>query len=244
VETKVLIFSLITGYLLGSISFTRVLAKILGIGNEIEKTEMDIRGTDEKFSLHSISATSMAVRKGPLFGITVSILDMLKAYFPVAYFLNEYPNEYYYLIVSMACILGHNFPVFYKFKGGRGMSPLLGSLFVFDWRSTVVMTFGGMILGLLILRDMFFAFTSGPILLIPYFWITRQSLIFIIYSLIINAIFWIAVLPEIRTYLSLRKRGILQEAKRLERAEPSKGGTLGRLARIFRIKDKDDSNSK
>lgn len=239
-EIEILFFSLVSGYLLGSISFTRVLARIMGLGNEIEKTEMDIRGTDEKFSFSSISATSMAVHKGSFYGILVSILDMLKAYIPVSYFLNNYSGEYYYLAISLACLLGHNFPIYYNFKGGRGMSPLLGSLFVFDWRSTLVSTIGGMIFGLVILRDMFFAFTSGPLFLIPYFWFTQKTLVFLFYSIFINLIFWASVIPEIRTYLELRKKGVLQEAERLERLSPSEGGTLGRFTRIFK-KKKDDS---
>ena len=238
--TMIFLEAILVGYILGSISLTRLFANIFGIEKEIEKTEMEIRGTEEKFSFHSVSATSMAVRKGPLFGMTVSILDMLKAYIPVTYYLRTYPVDYYYLVVSLACLLGHNFPIFYKFKGGRGMSPLFGSLFAFDWRSVLVSSLGGLFFGLVIMRDMFFAFTSGPIFLIPYFWFMKKSSAFLIYSVFLNIIFWIAVIPEIRTYQRLRRMGVLQEAERLERANPSKGGTLGRFAQIFRLTKKEN----
>ena len=240
-EITSLIGAILIGYFLGSISFTRLFAHIFGLEKEIEKTEMDIRGSEEKFSFHSVSATSMAVKKGPIFGMTVSLLDMFKAYLPVTYYLRAYPTEYYYLVVSLACLLGHNFPVFYRFKGGRGMSPLFGSLFAFDWKSVLVSSIGGLVFGLVIMRDMFFAFTSGPLFLIPYFWLTKQSFAFLIYSILLNLFFWIAVIPEIRTYSKLRKKGVLQEAERLERADPSKGGTLGRFAKIFRLtKEEED----
>ena len=234
-DIQILLFSLVIGYLIGSISFTRLLARIFIPDENIEKTEMDIRGTEEKFKFHSVSATTMAVKKGPLYGMTASFLDMLKAIIPVYYFLNQYSNTNYHLAVSFACILGHNFPVFYGFKGGRGMSPLFGSLFIIDWKSIFVTSLGGMFLGLVVLRDMFFAFTSGPLFLLPYFWITQGSLDLIYYSMLINVIFWIAVFPEIQTYLELRKKGVLQEAERLERVNPRKGGTLGRFARVFKI---------
>ena len=239
-ELMSLVGAILVGYFLGSISFTRLFARVFGIEKEIEKTDMDIRGTDEKFSFHSVSATSMAVKKGPLFGMTVSLLDMLKAYIPVTYYLRTYPTEYHYLVVSLACLLGHNFPIFYRFKGGRGMSPLFGSLFAFDWKSVLVSSIGGLVFGLIIMRDMFFAFTSGPLFLIPYFWLTKKSLAFLIYSVLLNLLFWVAVIPEIRTYLRLRKMGVLQEAERLERADPSKGGTLGRFAKIFKLTKEDD----
>lgn len=234
-DIQVLLLSLFAGYLAGSISFTRLFARLFIPGEDVEETDMDIRGTEEKFSFHSVSATTMAVKKGPLYGMTVSFLDMLKAYIPVQYFLGQYPNEYYYLAASVACIFGHNFPVFHRFRGGRGMSPLFGSLFVIDWKSILVSSLGGMLLGLVVLRDMFFAFTSGPLFLIPYFWVTQGSLVLVFYSLLVNVVFWVAVLPEIHTYLELRRKGVLQEAERLERMGPKKGGTLGRFARIFKI---------
>ena len=171
---------------------------------------------------------------------TVTILDVLKAYIPVQYFLSQYPDSNYHLIASIACILGHNFPVFYGFKGGRGMSPLYGSLFIIDWRSIFVSSLGGMFLGLVVLRDMFFAFMSGPLFLLPYFWITQGSIDLFYYSFLVNVAFWIAVFPEIRTYLELRKKGVIQEAERLERIGPKKGGTMGRLARIFGILKDDE----
>jgi glycerol-3-phosphate acyltransferase PlsY len=232
---------LFIGYFIGSISFTRLFARLFNIEKEIEKTEMDIRGTDEKFSFHSVSATTMAVKKGPLFGMTVSLLDMLKAYIPVTYYLNTYPTEYHYLVVSLASLLGHNFPIYYNFKGGRGMSPLFGSLFAFDWKSVFVSSIGGLVFGLIIMRDMFFAFTSGPLFLIPYFWFTKKSIYFVLYSILLNLIFWVAVIPELQTYLKLRKTGVLQEAERLERMNPSEGGTLGRFTRIFRKQNEDDN---
>jgi glycerol-3-phosphate acyltransferase PlsY len=237
---EILALSVFIGYFSGCISFTRILAKIFAPGENIEKTDMDIRGTEEKFSFHSVSATSMAVKKGPLYGMTVSFLDMLKAYIPVSYFLKYYPNEYYYLVVSLACLVGHNFPIFYKFKGGRGMSPLFGSLFVIDWKSIIVSSLGGMALGLLVLRDMFFAFVSGPLLLVPYFLLYNNSRILVFYSLGVNIIFWVAVIPEINTYLRLRKKGVLQEAERLERENPKRGGLLGRFARIFKIIEEEE----
>jgi glycerol-3-phosphate acyltransferase PlsY len=239
-DIQTLFLSLFAGYLAGSISFTRLFARLFIPDEDIEETDMDIRGTEEKFSFHSVSATTMAVKKGPLYGMTVSFLDMLKAYLPVQFFLNQYPNEYYYLAASLACILGHNFPVFHGFRGGRGMSPLFGSLFIIDWKSILVSSLGGMLLGLVVLRDMFFAFTSGPLFLIPYFWVTRGSIVLVFYSLLVNAVFWVAVLPEIHTYLELRRRGVLQEAERLEKIDPQKGGTLGRFAKIFKIIEDDE----
>jgi glycerol-3-phosphate acyltransferase PlsY len=173
VDNLLLVFSLVIGYVLGSISFTRIFAKLFAPGENIEKTEMDITGSNEKFTFHSVSATSMAVRKGPIYGMSVIILDMLKAYVSVMYFMNTYPNENYYLVASLASIFGHNFPIFHRFKGGRGMSPIFGSLLVIDWKSVLVSSVGGMFLGLVVLRDMFFAFTSGPLFLIPYFWYTK-----------------------------------------------------------------------
>ena len=239
-ETYILFIAAATSYISGSISFTRLMGRLFAPDVDIEETSFDIKGTEEKFRFHSVSATTMAVKKGPIYGMTTSILDMAKAFIPVYFFASRYPGEAYHLVASLACLLGHNFPVFYRSKGGRGMSPLFGSLLVLDWRAILVTSLGGMFIGAFVLRDMFFAFMSGPVLLVPWMWYSSGRMDYVLYAVAVNIAFWSASFPEVRMYLDLKGKGLLQAAETLEKGEPGRGGIFGRFARVFGLMKEED----
>ena len=70
------------------------------------------------------------------FGITVGIIDMLKAFIPMVIVFNLFCfSEYINFLVSISAlgaILGHCFPFFMNFNGGKGMACYLGMLFYYD----------------------------------------------------------------------------------------------------------------
>ena len=106
---------IIVCYLLGSIPFGFLLTKIF--------LKKDIR----KIGSGNIGATN-ALRTGNKFvGYATLILDILKAVIPVV-FVKIYFTEYLY-IASLCVFLGHVFPVWLKFKGGKGVATYVGILF-------------------------------------------------------------------------------------------------------------------
>ena len=105
----------ITSYLIGSIPFGFILTKIF-----LKKDIRDIGSGN-------IGATN-ALRTGNKFlGYGTLILDVLKAIIPVIYTKLNYPD--YIFITSMFVFLGHVFPLWLKFKGGKGVAPYVGILF-------------------------------------------------------------------------------------------------------------------
>ena len=101
-------------YLLGSIPFGFVLTKIF--------LKKDIR----KIGSGNIGATN-ALRTGNKFvGYATLILDILKAVIPII-FVKIYFTEYLY-IASLCVFLGHVFPVWLKFSGGKGVATYVGIL--------------------------------------------------------------------------------------------------------------------
>ncbi len=101
-------------YLLGSIPFGFLLTKIF--------LKKDIR----KIGSGNIGATN-ALRTGNKFvGYATLIFDILKAVIPVV-FVKIYFTEYLY-IASLCVFLGHVFPVWLKFKGGKGVATYVGIL--------------------------------------------------------------------------------------------------------------------
>jgi len=209
----IIITSLI-GYLIGSISFTRIIGKFVLPGEDLEHSKVQIEGTNQYFNFRSVSASTLRVQAGSKYGIIVTILDLLKASIPIYITLNFLDLQLYSYLISASIILGHDFPIFYKFRGGRGTSCLLGSLLFFDWVSIPVTLMLTMFIGLLVFNDIILPYLSMPIYLIP--WVLFASGIsdFLIYASVVNAIYWIAVAPDLREYLNFRKTVAYEQEKK------------------------------
>ena len=105
----------ITSYLMGSIPFGFILTKIF--------LRKDIRD----FGSGNIGATNALRTGNKSLGYGTLLLDVLKAIIPVIYTKLNYPD--YIFITSMFVFIGHVFPVWLKFKGGKGVAPYVGILF-------------------------------------------------------------------------------------------------------------------
>ena len=105
----------ITSYLMGSIPFGFILTKIF--------LKKDIR----EIGSGNIGATNALRTGNKLVGYTTLILDIVKAIIPVIYIKMNYPELIY--IASLCAFLGHVFPIWLKFNGGKGVATYVGILF-------------------------------------------------------------------------------------------------------------------
>ena len=123
--TREILFALALGYLLGSIPFGLVLARLAGKG--------DIR----EIGSGNIGATNV-LRTGskPLAALTL-ILDCLKATAAIvlARLLFGFETQ---LFAAAGAFLGHLYPVWLKFRGGKGAATLLGVLIGLLWPAALV----------------------------------------------------------------------------------------------------------
>ena len=99
----------ILSYLLGSINFAYITARMKGI--DISSEGSGNPGTSNV--LRTLGKGSAAI---VLFG------DLLKGAIPIVFF---YQNQYF-LVYGLAAVVGHIYPVFYRFKGGKGVATYLG----------------------------------------------------------------------------------------------------------------------
>jgi acyl phosphate:glycerol-3-phosphate acyltransferase len=109
----------IVAYLLGSIPFGLLLTKLFGGG--------DVR----KAGSGNIGATNVARVAGPLPGILTLLLDAAKGAAAVrlaARFSNE--SATWMIIAALAALIGHCFPVWLKFRGGKGVATAAGVFLV------------------------------------------------------------------------------------------------------------------
>ncbi len=113
------------------------------------------------FTVENVSATSIETRSGERFGCLTALLDIAKAFVPVLALELAFPDDGYEVICAAAVTLGHVYPVFHRFKGGRGTSTLLGGLLVMDPLSIPVTIAAGYLIGLLAFKDLLLAHLAG-----------------------------------------------------------------------------------
>lgn len=104
----------ILSYLIGSIPAGYILYRF------IEKK--DIR----QFGSQATGATNVLRLKGWTYAIPVALFDVCKGYIVVFFALKLVPDEGMALLCGFLAVLGHCFPVFIKFKGGKGIATALG----------------------------------------------------------------------------------------------------------------------
>lgn len=95
-------------YLVGSISFSIIMSRLLG---------GDVRGKGSG----NAGATNMARVYGILPGILTWLLDVLKTVFCI-WLGTKIAGDWGLTVAGSACIIGHCFPIYYGFKGGKGVS--------------------------------------------------------------------------------------------------------------------------
>ena len=124
-----IIIVILFSYLSGSIPFGLILTKIFG--------NQDIRNIGSG----NIGATNVLRTGNKFLAALTLVLDILKGYMPVIISLQYFPE-----LIQLSCLLaflGHIFPVWLKFNGGKGvatylgillaLSIQLGLLFIFTW---------------------------------------------------------------------------------------------------------------
>ena len=110
-----ILFIGIVCYLMGSIPFGFILTKIF-----LKKDIRDIGSGN-------IGATNVLRTGNKLIGYLTLALDITKAIIPVIYVKINFPELIY--IASLCAFLGHVFPIWLKFKGGKGVATYVGILF-------------------------------------------------------------------------------------------------------------------
>lgn len=206
-NTSLVLIAAGIGYLFGSVSFARVVARLFAPGIDPSNVRLSIQNTDEKFQVGVTSATTLSMQGGPKLGFLTAMLDMLKVALPTLYFKTQYPGEFYFLVTALGGMVGHVWPVWYRFKGGRGLTAVYGAMFTVDWVGTFVTFFGGMLLGIIVIRDLLVAYLSGLWLLVIWLWFRTHEMAYVWYGLAANLIFLFSMIPEIKQYLDLRRRG-------------------------------------
>jgi len=130
-ETFYLILAIMLSYLLGAVPFGLIFSNVF--------SNVDVR----KVGSGNIGATNVLRAAGKTAALLTLLADALKGFLPVLVVKLLFHNDYVTVLTGAAAILGHNFPVYLKFRGGKGVatsygvilvvSPLIGLIILLIW---------------------------------------------------------------------------------------------------------------
>jgi glycerol-3-phosphate acyltransferase PlsY len=173
----IFIIIVISAYLLGSIPFGFLVAKWRGV---------DIK----QVGSGNIGATNVARNLGWKIGAIVGILDFCKGFFVVLLAKYLFSLDWQIISISLLPVVGHIFPIWLNFKGGKGVATIFG----------VLAGFFGILYFLIFLIVWILAVKQVKLmslvnlvvaLLIPIaFWLKFNELVYILFGLILCVIIW------------------------------------------------------
>lgn len=144
IAVKYLIIAVIS-YFLGSLNFSIILSRT------IEKKDIRESGSG------NAGATNMLRTYGKQFAVLTMIGDIFKVALAIliAFLILDAPLDYFFNIAKdkeiaatminykefagFFCVLGHIFPVYFKFKGGKGVAACTGMVILVDWRIALIL---------------------------------------------------------------------------------------------------------
>ena len=167
-----LIIVAVYSYLLGSIPFGLVLTKIF--------LKKDIR----EIGSGNIGTTNVLRTGKKSLAITTLILDLLKGYLSIIITFTYFENLISYS--ALICFIGHIFPVWLKFKGGKGVATYLGVILALSYKFFLIFGITWLVLSFLFRYASLSSIISSLIVFVySYFFINNFSLILFIFFVII-----------------------------------------------------------
>ena len=150
-------------YLLGSIPFGLVLTKLF--------LKQDIRN----FGSGNIGTTNVLRTGKKTLALSTLILDVLKGYISVTLTINFFENFTY--LAALICFIAHIFPIWLKFKGGKGVAPYLGIILAISLKLAIIFGVVWLITILLFRYASLSSILSSLIILIYGFFLEENYLI-------------------------------------------------------------------
>jgi glycerol-3-phosphate acyltransferase PlsY len=226
VDWRIALAAALVGYLLGSISFARLVARAVRPEADVTRIEVTL-SSGEVFVSGSVSASAARITMGRRYGCLTALLDMAKVAIPTLAFRLWAPDEPYFLIVAAAGLVGHDLPLYHRFRGGRGESPIYGGLLVIDpvavIGTTVLGAVAGWVVGnILVLR------WAGMVLLIPWLWLATGDPWVLAYIVFVDVAYLLAMRPELGQYAAMRATGSDPTNEEIA-VEFAMGASLGRF---------------
>ena len=156
-------FAILVGYLLGCSNMALYICKA---------KKFDIRNAGSA----NLGAANSTIVLGWKWGILVGVHDIGKAILAVVLTRLLFPTAIYAdAVAGVACVLGHIFPVFLKFKGGKGFASYLGMTLALNWKFALIILV--LVVLITVITDYLVAATLTTITVVPvYMGIAGQNI--------------------------------------------------------------------
>jgi len=197
-----IIFVVILSYLIGSINLSYIISKSRGY---------DIRNHGSG----NAGASNVVIMMGKKMGIIVALVDIFKAFFVCTIAIKLFPNRIYMgPLAGTAVMLGHIFPIFMNFRGGKGLATLGGTILALDPKMFVVLLSIAIVL----------AVVTNYICVVP----MSISIIF--------AIIYSVTRRSLASFLILMVAAVVINYKHVENLKRIKAGTEARFSLLWNRK--------
>lgn len=187
--TALKILMIFISYLTGSIPFGIIIASVMGAG--------DIR----KQGSGNIGATNVLRTTGKFGGAMTLLLDALKGAIPVLIAKSLWGIDNWTLAIAIAAIIGHNYTVFLRFRGGKGVATSLGVLLAL-WPYIGLISIGIWIGSMFIWKYSSLAALISFGFLPAVTAIGEKNILFIIFSVIISSLLFFRHIENIRRLIA------------------------------------------
>jgi len=181
-----IVLAMVIGYLLGSIPCAYLIGRL-------------VKGVDiRKMGGGNMGAVNTMREIGTLPGFSVLFADMAKGALAVliAQWLGLHP--YWVFAVGLAAVVGHNWPVWLKFRGGQGLATTMGVLAVFS-PIPFAICFGVLLVALLFTSNVRLSAIAGFVFLPPLIWAFGGELSVILYSIALPVFCLLKMMPRFRS---------------------------------------------
>lgn len=166
----------VVGYLLGCFNPATIIAKI---------KKVDIKHTGS----NNPGASNVFISIGVSYGVLVGVLDILKSFIAAeSIFLLSGGNINAAILAGAMAIVGHTFPFWLGFDGGKGFAPFMGLVLFYDWKLFLV--FVVYVIAIILITDYIAVATFSLSLFMPFYvyFVKNQTVAAIIFALVCTVI--------------------------------------------------------
>ena len=152
---------LVMGYLMGCVSPSYFISRVKGV---------DLRSQGQQ----NLGTTNAFMLMGKASGIIVMVIDFMKGFLAVKLAQLLFPGfAIAGIVAGSAAILGHIFPFYLQFRGGKGLATLGGLILSTDWKAFLTLAAVGIIV--MFISDWGCAVSFSTALLYPYFYFIKSQ---------------------------------------------------------------------
>ncbi len=189
------ILCILIGYILGTVNYAYIIGRLKGF---------DIR---TKGSTNA-GASNATVTMGWRVGVMVGICDISKAFIAVIVAKWLFPElQLAGVVAGVACIIGHIFPFYLKFRGGKGFASYMGMILALDWKFFLVI--GVVIIIITVVTDYIALATLSTVVVYPiYLILTKIEIIVPLIVAIASIVMIFKHLDNIKRIMSGKEIGL------------------------------------